>query len=361
MWRAGVGPSRWGGLRSSRGSPPVVDRARAYSAAMTSTSPSATPREDIAVGVMLPRNLPTADVLPFARKADELGFDELWVVEDLGFRGGVAQAAAALAVTERIRVGIGILPVAARNVGFAAMDLATTAGLFPGRLEIGLGHGIKGWMQQVGAWPASPMTLLREQIVALRSLLAGETVTFDGRYVQLEGVRIESPPTVAPPIYAGVRGPRSLALSGEIADGTILAEPITPEYLRTSLDLIASRSQHRVITYNAAFVDDDVAVARAVVRPGLEFIGEPDWAVHIDPLPFAEEFRRLRAASSSRIEFTQRMPDEWVDQLAIAGPPDVARAHLDAQRAGGVSSAVLIPAGPDPLAALDSLARTLER
>src|SRR5690554_3264077 len=317
------------------------------------------PSTAIAVGVMLPRNLPAAHVLPFARRADTLGFDALWVVEDLGFRGGIAQAAAALAVTERIRVGIGILPVAARNVGFAAMDLATLAGMFPGRLDLGLGHGIKGWMSRVGAWPASPMTWLREQTVTLRALLAGETVTFDGRYVQLDGVRLESPPAVVPPIYAGVRGPRSLALAGEIADGTILAEPVTPEYLRTSLGLIEGGPEHRVITYNAAFVDDDVAAARAVVRPGLEFIGEPDWAVHIDPLPFAEEFRRLRAASSSRLEFTERMPDEWVDQLAIAGPPDVARAHLDAQHAAGVSSAVLIPAGPDPLAALDSLARVL--
>jgi len=314
----------------------------------------------IAVGVMLPRNLPTADVLPFARKADALGFDALWVVEDLGFRGGIAQAAAALAVTERIRVGIGILPVAARNVGFAAMDLATVAELFPGRLDIGLGHGIKGWMSQVGAWPTSPMTLLREQIVTLRALLAGETVTFDGRYVQLDGVRIDSPPAVVPPIYAGVRGPRSLALAGEIADGTILAEPITPEYLRTSLELIGAGPEHHVVTYNVAAVDDDVAAARVVVRPGLEFIGEPDWAVHIDPLPFAEEFRRLRAESASRVEFTERMPDEWIDQLAIAGPPSVARAHLEAQRAGGVSTAVLIPAGPDPLAALEGLARVLD-
>src|SRR5690554_1239647 len=277
------------------------------------SSPPRTPPERVSVGVMLPRDLPRADVLPFARRADTLGFDALWVVEDLGFRGGIAQAAAALAVTERIRVGIGILPVAARNVGFAAMDLATIAELFPGRLDIGLGHGIKGWMSQVGAWPASPLTLLREQTEALRALLAGQTVTVDGRYVQLDGVRIDSPPAVAPPIYAGVRGPRSLALAGQIADGTILAEPITPEYLRTSLELIGAGPEHHVVTYNVAAVDDDVAAARVVVRPGLEFIGEPDWAVHIDPLPFAEEFRRLRAESASRVEFTERMPDEWID------------------------------------------------
>lgn len=319
------------------------------------------PNSRIAIGVMLPRNLPTNDVLPFAKKADELGFDELWVVEDLGFRGGIAQAAAVLAVTERIRVGIGILPFAARNVGFAAMDIATIAELFPGRLDVGLGHGLKGWMQQVGAWPASQLTLMREQITTLRALLAGQTVTFDGRYVKLDAVRIESPPAVAPRILAGMRGPRSLGLAGELADGTVLAEPITPEYLRASRDLIGAGPEHRIVTYNVAALDDDVVAARALVRPGLEFIGEPDWAVHIDPLPYAEEFRRLRAECATREEFTQRMPDEWVDQLAIAGPPDVVRAHLDAQQAGGVSTAVFIPAGPDPLAALDSLARVIRQ
>src|SRR5690606_12352907 len=216
---------------------------------------------------------------------------------------------------------------AARNVGFAAMDLATIAGMFPGRLDEGVGHAIKGWMQQVGAWPASPMTLLREQVITLRALLAGVTVTVDGRYVKLDGVRIEAPPAVAQLSYAGVRGPRPVALAGEIAAGTALAEPITPEHLRTSLKLHGAGADRRVVTYAVAAGDDDVARARELVRPGLEFIGEPDWAVHIDPLPYAEDFRRLRAQCATREEFTRRLPDEWVDQLAIAGPPDRSEEH----------------------------------
>ena len=70
------------------------------------------------IGVMLPRDLPAADVLPFARAADAHGFAELWVVEDCFFRGGIAQAAAVLATTPRIHVGIGILPAAVRNAAF---------------------------------------------------------------------------------------------------------------------------------------------------------------------------------------------------------------------------------------------------
>src|SRR6476659_284337 len=104
-------------------------------------------------GIMLPRDIANGDLLAFAREVERLGFDELWVVEDLGFRGGIAQTAAVLAATETIRVGIGILPAAVRNVAFAAMEIATLAQLFPGRVDVGIGHGMPGWLRAVGAWP----------------------------------------------------------------------------------------------------------------------------------------------------------------------------------------------------------------
>ena len=74
------------------------------------------------IGVLLPRDLPQADVIAFAQEADDYGFDDPWVVEDLCYRGGLVQAATVLARTRRIRVGVGLLPAAARNVAFAAME-----------------------------------------------------------------------------------------------------------------------------------------------------------------------------------------------------------------------------------------------
>ncbi|MFF0160395.1 LLM class flavin-dependent oxidoreductase [Streptomyces sp. NPDC005263] len=76
------------------------------------------------VGVMLPLDLPVGEVLPYVRRAEELGFDQVWVVEDLGWRGGVAQAATVLAATTNLTVGIGIMPAGARNVCFAAVGSA---------------------------------------------------------------------------------------------------------------------------------------------------------------------------------------------------------------------------------------------
>lgn len=317
----------------------------------------------LAVAALLPRDLPADQVLPFARRAEQLGFDELWVVEDLGFRGGVAQAAAVLAATQRIRVGIGILPAAVRNPAFAAMEVATLAQLFPGRVDVGVGHGMPGWMRSVGAWPARPLGLLEEHLSALASLLRGEAVTSEGVGGQgpLTDVRLDpsAVPGTAPRLLAGVRGPRSLAMSGRVADGTVLAEPCAPEYVAAARAQIGATGPHRLVGYDVAAVDDDAAAALARVRPALAWIGEPDWAPHLTPVPFGAELAELRAACATREEFAARMPDAWVAHLSLAGTPADVRAAMAARAAAGLDVSVLLPAAGDPLDALVELARAL--
>jgi 5,10-methylenetetrahydromethanopterin reductase len=314
---------------------------------------------DRATGVSLPRDLPAHRIVDFARSAEELGFDELWIVEDCFFRGGIAQAAVVLACTSRIHVGIGILPAAARNPAFGVLEANTLAELFPGRVTIGIGHGMPAWMRQVGAWPASPLALLEETIVATRALLAGETVSTEGRYVRMRGVVLESPAETAPLVLAGVRGPKSLEVSGRVADGTVLAEPVTPEYLAAVQRQLGARGPHRIVAYNVAAVHDDAAVARDLARTRLDWVGEQDGRVHIEPLPFAEEFFALRSRCGSPAEFAAALPDEWVDQLAVAGTPVSARARRDQLHDAGAASVVLLPAGPDPFTSLSALAQLL--
>jgi 5,10-methylenetetrahydromethanopterin reductase len=311
------------------------------------------------VGIMLPRDLPAHQIVPFAQKAEHLGFDELWVVEDCFFRGGFAQAAVALASTQRIQVGIGILPAPVRNAAFTALEANTLAEIYPDRLILGIGHGMPVWMRQVGDKPASILTMLDEQLTTLRTLLAGERLEIDGRYVQIDGAQLETPATTAPPVLAGVRGPKSLAVSGRSADGTILAEPVTPEYAAAALQHIAPQSAHRLVAYNVAAVDDDAAVARQQVRPALEWIGESDWAPHIAPLPFADDFAALRQRSADRAQFVADLPDAWVDALSLSGTPERVRGRISELHDSGVTSSVLMPTGTDPLAELDSLARVL--
>src|SRR5918994_7321815 len=142
----------------------------------------------VTTGVVFRPQSPPERLREVVEAADAAGVGELWLWEDCSWEGGLTAAAAALAWSERLRIGIGLLPVALRNPAVVAMEIATLARLFPDRFVPGLGHGVLDWMGQVGARAESPMTLLREHLLALRALLAGERVTTAGRYVQLDGV-----------------------------------------------------------------------------------------------------------------------------------------------------------------------------
>ena len=157
-----------------------------------------------------------------AAAAEAAGLAQLWVWEDCFYESGIATATAILAATNRVTVGIGLLPVPLRNVALTAMEIATLARLFPGRLTAGVGHGVLDWMSQVGGKVESPMTLLREYTTALYALLQGDTVTTHGRYVHLDRVALDWPPIVVPPLLVGGIRPRTVSLAGELADGLII-------------------------------------------------------------------------------------------------------------------------------------------
>jgi alkanesulfonate monooxygenase SsuD/methylene tetrahydromethanopterin reductase-like flavin-dependent oxidoreductase (luciferase family) len=202
-----------------------------------------------------------------ARTADETGLEELWLWEDCFREGGISTAAAALAWTERVRIGVGLLPVPLRNVAITAMEAATLHRMFPGRAVIGVGHGVQDWMGQVGARAESPLTLLREHLDALRALLRGERLTTSGRYVRLDDVGLDWPPPAPVPVLAGATGPRSLRLAGEAADGIVLTASTTADGVRRARGLVdegreaAGRSAdpHEVVVYLLAATGPDAA------------------------------------------------------------------------------------------------------
>jgi alkanesulfonate monooxygenase SsuD/methylene tetrahydromethanopterin reductase-like flavin-dependent oxidoreductase (luciferase family) len=216
------------------------------------------------VGAVFLPQFPPERLRSVAEAADEAGLAQLWLWEDCFRESGIAAAAAALAWTDRLEVGVGLLPVPLRNVAITAMELATLHRLFPGRAVVGVGHGVQDWMAQVGARVESPLTLLREQLDALRELLAGRSVTTTGRYVRLDRVALDWPPPQAPPVLAGAEGPRTLRLAGANADGTILTGGTTPAQLTRARELIEEgrtqagrREPHPVTVYLLAATGTD--------------------------------------------------------------------------------------------------------
>src|SRR5579862_823701 len=221
------------------------------------------------LGVIFSADRRPEELPAFAVAAEAAGLDELWVWEDCFFSGGIAASATALAMTERIVVGLGVMPAVFRNPVACAMEIATLARLHPGRFVAGIGHGLPGWMDQVGALPEKPVRALEETTTAVRRLLAGERVSTTGDYVNLRDAELEHPPEEVPPVVLGVRRPFGLRASGRSADGTILAEPAPPAYIRWARERInegraaAGRSDpHCLTVFVKGRVDADRGHAR---------------------------------------------------------------------------------------------------
>ncbi len=101
-----------------------------------------TPRLGIA---FVPTHAPES-LRRLATTAEDAGLDDLWVWEDCFKQSGLASAAAALSWTDRVRVGIGLMPAPLRSTAITAMEVATLARIFPGRLVAGSGTASRsGW------------------------------------------------------------------------------------------------------------------------------------------------------------------------------------------------------------------------
>ncbi|MFI1027212.1 LLM class flavin-dependent oxidoreductase [Streptomyces sp. NPDC020951] len=277
------------------------------------------------IGVMFDRDWAPESLPGFARQAEALGVDDLWVVEDLGWNGGVSAAAVALGATERLRVGIGIAPAPLRSPALLAMELATLARVFPGRLVAGIGHGVREWMESVGVAPRSPLTLLEETITSVRALLRGERVELDGREVRLDGVQLVHPPVQVPPVVAGVVRPRSLELSGRVADGTLIAEGHGPQDLANTRALTAkggAASDHTLTVLAFACVGDDPADVARTLHPHTEghgaWLGRPQEDVFTVSGTAAEAVGRIGelAAAGADTVVLRIVGEEPLRQLA---------------------------------------------
>ncbi|GAB3737756.1 LLM class flavin-dependent oxidoreductase [Amycolatopsis oliviviridis] len=300
------------------------------------------------LGVRIPRELPAARLKDLARRAEQEGLDEVWIVEDCFYAGGIATAATVLAATEKITLGIGIMPAVARNPAIVAMEIAALAELYPGRLIAGFGHGVPSWMRQIDAWPKSALAAFEETLTVVRRLLAGERVSFEGKHVRLDEVELEFPPAVPPKLIAGVRGPKSLAAAGRVADGTLLAEPATPEYVRATRGVIGVES-HTIAAYNWLALDEDPERARERARSDVASAIGPNSGPALEPLDFgAELLAEVAAAGDDRAELARRLRPEWIDRLSVSGPLDRCVEQIRALYAAGTESVILLPLLGEP-------------
>ncbi len=311
-------------------------------------------QEEHRIGLVLgsavaPERLPSA-----AATAVASGFDELWLTEDFFFTGGISAATAALAATDGIRVGLGVVSAVARHPALLAMEISTISRLFPGRLTAGVGLGVPAWIHQMGLYPPTALGALRECVTGVRRLLRGEELTEQGRVFCFDRVRLTYPETGCPtPIHMGVSGPKMLHLSGEIADGTVLSVAASSEYIRWARKRIdegraaAGRTEdHRVTVFALYSVGGDGEAARAAVRKPLAFYKSNGPNALTDVEGISDQLRDiLDRGGYDRL--VAEMPASWIESLTIAGTPEQCAAKIRAFYAAGADSVALFPMPSD--------------
>jgi alkanesulfonate monooxygenase SsuD/methylene tetrahydromethanopterin reductase-like flavin-dependent oxidoreductase (luciferase family) len=271
------------------------------------------------IGLVIRPEWPPERLRGYAAAVEAAGLDDVWLWEDCFFSGGVAAASAALAATSSVRVGLGLMPAPLRNPVLAAMEISGLARLFPGRFVPAAGHGVLPWMVQVGAAVASPMGLLREWVPAVRALLRGETVTVSGEYVRLDQVTLDWPPAEVPPLLVGARGPKTLALAGELADGLCLDASFTAAGVAQAIaQSVAAQS---------------VAAQPAATRPAEVVVYLPTGSA---------------PGSAERILAQLRSPAEPLAERTALGTPAEVAAAIRAYADAGATTVALQPTPDDP-------------
>lgn len=306
------------------------------------------------VGLVLGSSLEPERLTRAAQLGEQRGFSELWVPEDYFFTGGISGAAAALASTERVPVGLGIVSAMVRHPAVLAMELATMSRMFPGRIIPGVGLGVPFWLSQMGLYPKSQLTALRECITAVRELVGGEELTREGDYFHFDKVKLTHPAEEELPIFIGVVGPKNLELGGEIADGTVVSVLASPAYVRWTRERIAAgaaragrdASKHRVATFALFATDSDGKKAKESLRDLTAFyLSAMPKSALTDVYGVADELSAMVGGGPEQI--AREMPDQWLEDLVIAGTPDECAEKIRQLLEAGSDSVVLFPASTE--------------
>jgi len=185
------------------------------------------------LAVSLPQTFPEGTIDPsaiarFARRAEELEFDSLWVQESIIGRqrqlDSIELLTFAAACTTRIRLGAAVLLLPLRSPVPLAKTLVSLDQLSGGRLTLAMGLGRAGPTDAAfGIEPGSRLARFNETLRILKALWTQDSVTLDGKYWQLKDVAMEPKPVQKPhpPVWFGVHHPNALRRTARHADGFI--------------------------------------------------------------------------------------------------------------------------------------------
>jgi 5,10-methylenetetrahydromethanopterin reductase len=309
----------------------------------------------------------------FAQYAEAKGFDAVWQAESRLVREATVPLAAFASVTERIKVGSGVVDCWSRNPARLAATFSTLDDLAPGRVILGIGAWWDPLAAKVGISRAKPLRAMREIVTAVRALLHNETVTMHGEFVHLDGVELDyvyqerRPKDV--PIYLGATGMQMMELAGEICDGVVLNYLVSPDYNRVAMEHLAAGAAKAGRSVDdidrpqlvVCSVHEDRATALDMARLMVtQYLGQQPHIMKASGVPqsLLDKVGEVLTwpATHEQVEAASKLvPDEIVQMLTASGTPAEARAKVADYLRDGATCPILYPLG-DVHAMIDAFA-----
>lgn len=310
-----------------------------------------TDRPPIRWGLTVPfTGVPLRDHPELYRRAEALGYDDLWSGETPNGTDGFTPLALAIAVTERMRLATGIVNPFTRGPAVLAQTAAAIQEASGGRFVLGLGASSNVIVERFnGLTFEKPLSRVREAVESLRPVLSVPAEKGFG------GLRLERPvSTPVPIVLAALRG-KMLGLAGRVGDGAftnflpLSGLPAVVQAHRAG-EREAGRPEGSTELVCRFFVipgdpDQGVQLARAMfsaygsVPVYAEFFRWLGWGDRLDPMVAAYE-------AGDRQRAIELASEELIREIFVLGSPEQIRARLDEFVAGGVRTAVLTPIGP---------------
>jgi 5,10-methylenetetrahydromethanopterin reductase len=312
----------------------------------------------VRTSVRLNNDVPVDRLLEVAAVAEAVGFDQLWVSNDLFLRSAPVLMGVLARATSRIRIGIGVLNPYSMHPAEIAMVAATMQEASGGRFLLGLAAGADEFLGWAGIARPSFLSSLRAAVVAIRALLDGrrpaEVLGAGAEWRPEAYLRTGATPT---PIYLGGMGPRMLELAGEVADGALpLLFP--PEYFPTAAAQVTDglrRAGRDIASIDLAAciwcsVAQDPDRARRALAAKLAYYGASFSRTLLARAGLSlQDFRPIQAAmSAGEVERATDMVTPAMLQLGVAGGVDelVQRCQVLIE-AGATHLSFGPPLGPD--------------
>jgi len=315
------------------------------------------------------------DGLDYVQYAEKRGFEAVWQAESRLVRDAIVPMAAYAAVTEKIKVGSGVINNWTRNIGLLAATFLTLDDLAPDRIICGIGAWWDPLAKNVGIDRRKPLLAMKETVTVMKRLLNMEKVTFHGEFIHVDGIELDvvhgrrEPRNV--PIMIGATGDQMMEMTGEIADGVVLNYCVAPKYNEKAMSLLQSglkkvnktlenldRPQLIVCSVD---LDHDKAIdtTRGLLT---QYLAQQP---HIAKASGVSEdvVREIQSilgwpATKEQIDRAKHLvPEQLILDITASGTPDEARKKVEEYRKYGCTCPILYPVGGDVKLLIDTFAQ----